>query len=214
MRTIKKISFIFIIFLLLSICSCSGTNKRDKIIYNSIYQDGSITIRLNNCYTDAPEQYHNVWYRTKKKYGDIYDELYSNNVSFLDFAFEDYKFIQINNRGMYSLLCKQEENDYYRIKICEMSMYLDDGKYFPFPVYGLKEISGYLNRSNKFENQDYNYLVNSINKFNKYLSIYDDIILEDKKITLVYKDLELILNFDDNNLLTFIYINKSEDNLM
>jgi len=44
-----------------------------------------------------------VWYKTKKNEEDAYQELANQGITKLDVHYPDYQFIQINNKGMYSL---------------------------------------------------------------------------------------------------------------
>ena len=51
-----------------------------------------------------------AWYKTKKNKEDTYQELANQGVTKLDVYYPDYQFIQINNKGMYSLKMEYEKN--------------------------------------------------------------------------------------------------------
>lgn len=140
-----------------------------------------------------------AWYKTKKNKEDTYQELANQGVTKLDVYYPDYQFIQINNKGMYSLKMEYEKK-YTIVDVYEMSLHR-----IPFPLYAIdadKKMSINSVPSSDFSNVNVDFLRTKqlINDFQNRLNVYSKIEEDENSMTLYYKDSKLILSYSDNVL--------------
>lgn len=140
-----------------------------------------------------------AWYRTKKNKEDAYQELANQGITKLDVHYQDYQFIQINNKGMYSLKMEYQEK-YTVVDIAEMSFHR-----IPFPLYAIdadQKMSINSVSYSDFSNVNVDFLRTKqlINDFQNRLNVYSKIEEDENSMTLYYNGSKLILNYNDNVL--------------
>ena len=189
---ILNLVFVFCAFIF---TSCDGLTKTNTIEIDTIYSNKIIRLDLSKVEWDQG----GAWYKTKKNKEDAYQELANQGITKLDVYYPDYQFIQINNKGMYSLKMEYQEK-YTVVDIYEMSLHR-----IPFPLYAIdadQKMSINSVSSSDFSNVNVDFLRTKqlINDFQNRLNIYSKIEEDENSMTLYYKDSKLILNYSDNVL--------------
>lgn len=189
---ILNLLFVFCAFIF---TSCDGLTKTNTIEIDTIYSNKIIRLDLSKVEWDQG----GAWYKTKKNKEDAYQELANQGITKLDVYYPDYQFIQINNKGMYSLKMEYQEK-YTVVDIYEMSLHR-----IPFPLYAIdadQKMSINSVSSSDFSNVNVDFLRTKqlINDFQNRLNIYSKIEEDENSMTLYYKDSKLILNYSDNVL--------------
>lgn len=193
---ILNLLFVFCAFIF---TSCDGLTKTNVIEIDTIYSNNIIRLDLSKVEWDQESMMGGAWYKTKKNKEDAYQELANQGVTKLDVYYPDYQFIQINNKGMYSLKMEYEKN-YTIVDIYEMSLHR-----IPFSLYAIdvdQKMSINSLSSSDFSNVNVDFLRTKqlINDFQNRLNIYSKIEEDENSMMLYYKDCKLILNYNDNVL--------------
>lgn len=193
---ILNLLFVFCAFIF---TSCDGLIKTNVIEIDTIYSNNIIRLNLSKVEWDQGSSMGGAWYKTKKNKEDTYQELANQGITKLAVYYSDYQFIQINNKGMYSLKMEYEKN-YTIVDIAEMSLHR-----IPFPLYAIdadQKMSINSVSSSDFSNVNVDFLRTKrlINDFQNRLNVYSKIEEDENSMTLYYKDSKLILSYSDNVL--------------
>ena len=190
------LSFLFYVGLLIS---CAGLVKTDKVQMKSVYSDNEFVLDLDNVYWDQGSRAAGgIWYKTSKAKDEAYEELQRQGITEIKINYMDYKFIQIQNKGLFSLKMGTKGN-YTTVEINEMSF---NG--IPFPLYAI-DYDRKANLNNViYEYQNLNVDFNStkelIKNFQNRLNVYSKVEERDSTMKLYFKDKSLLLSYDNNIL--------------
>lgn len=165
----------------------------------SVYSDNEFVLDLDNVYWDQGlRAAGGIWYKTSKTKDEAYEELQRQGITEIKINYMDYKFIQIQNKGLFSLKIGTKGN-YTTVEINEMSF-----NNIPFPLYAI-DYDRKTNLNNViYEYQNLNVDFNStkelIKNFQNRLNVYSKVEESDATMKLYFKDKSLLLSYDNNIL--------------